>query len=962
MVEQLLSPDSSLVDATPLFLASLLIKSGIVVGVAGVIAFLLRYSSASLRHMVLTIAVASLLVLPIASILIPAWELPVLPGPIQSPIPDEVVPFENTGVPAVETPAPPATELTTFSWSNNGDVSVSVTTPAPPQLAEVIERETPIAVEPAPAVRAAPAVLSPAFQWTWKSLLGILWLAGVAALLARLLLAHAGVNLLLRKSNTVNNDAWRFAVDRYSRLLEIDMPVRMRVSSLATVPMIIGCRRPMLVLPEGFESWTDDRRRIVLLHELAHVKRRDCLSQYLIEIVCALYWFNPMVWLASKQIRIEREIACDDMVLMAGTRPSTYAQTILDTIKNIRQEEWSPIASIAMARKSDIEGRLISILDPDVRRSRLNRASAVLTTGMIAVIAVPIALAVPVRKQAEATPEDTRFPDESVPAVADQPVWTSVTVTPAAEDQREFSFQFGFGNELLVSNNQATQNGQGTWDVSTDAPVAPLMDCCGPEGPAYEIALSSEAIANWSDSDTLTIRQLIRLRRYGVDSEFIDGLDALGYSSLDVDELIELAKYGADPEYISELNAAGYLKLDVDELVRFSKYGVDGDLINALRAVGYTSITADEIVDLSKYGLDEDDIEDFARAGFANVPVDELIGMSKYGVDPDDVAEFRAAGYTSMSTNDFIELSKYGVDPDDIAKLGDVGLTGLTVDELVDISKYGVDADDIGALASAGYVNLSVDDLVQISKYGVDVDDLGDLANLGYVNLNVDELIELSKYSVDVDEIAELNDLGYKNLSVDDLVNISKYGTDVDDLAELREMGYTNLTADDMIMIGRYGVDVDDVRALKAAGYVFTVDEMIELSRYGVDGDEIAQLSSVGYTNLSVDELVDLAKYGVDADDIVELADYGIKGLSTSEIIDLGKYGVDPEIVVELRKLGHDNVKPEYLIKMAKYGIDADYIAELNDAGVEASLDDIIELGKHNVDPDFVRKMKKGKN
>ncbi|NND71291.1 MAG: hypothetical protein HKN43_06910, partial [Rhodothermales bacterium] len=621
MIEQLLSADNFILDATPLLLASLLIKSSIVVGIAGAIAFLLRYSSASLRHIVLTIAMASLLVVPLLVLVLPAWELPLLPS-------NDTPEIDNA-----EAFAPKIAdgELTTFVWSGDGQFSVSVTTPAPQAVADMIETQTPIQVESSP-VQSAPSLagMAEGRPWNWKAVLAMVWLSGVTIVLSRLFLAHAGVGLLLRRSRIVENEDWRFAVDRYARLLGIDRPVRIRTSALANVPMIIGCRRPILVLPEEFESWSEERRRIVLLHELAHVKRHDCFSQNIVEIVCAAYWFNPMVWLASRQIRVEREIACDDMVLMAGTKPSTYAQTILDTIKNIRQEEWSPVASIAMARKSDIEGRLISILDPDVRRAKLNRASAILTIGLIAAIAVPIALAVPVRKQAEPlAPEQPVADSADMPALAGESSWAPVVKNQAVESVEEpFSFEFDFdANDLFADDSPSS-----SWSTTTDVASAPEVDCCG-TGTTLAVGRNSERAPTWTTSDTLTVKQLIKLRQYGVDLEFIDDLNALGYNDLNVDELIELAKYGADPEYISELNAAGYLQLQVDEIVRFSKYGVDGELIAALRAAGYKSITADEIVELSKYGLDEDDIAEFAQAGYANLPVDDLVSLSKYGVD-----------------------------------------------------------------------------------------------------------------------------------------------------------------------------------------------------------------------------------------------------------------------------------------------------------------------------------------
>ena len=85
------------------------------------------------------------------------------------------------------------------------------------------------------------------------------------------------------------------------------------------MPIACGVIRPTVVLPAAADDWPDDRVRVVLLHELAHVRRRDCLTQAVADAACAVFWFNPLAWMAVRELRRERERACDDMVLAAGT-------------------------------------------------------------------------------------------------------------------------------------------------------------------------------------------------------------------------------------------------------------------------------------------------------------------------------------------------------------------------------------------------------------------------------------------------------------------------------------------------------------------------------------------------------------------------------------------------------------------------------------------------------------------
>ena len=115
----------------------------------------------------------------------------------------------------------------------------------------------------------------------------------------------------------------------------------------------------------------------MLLHELAHVKRWDCLTQTVARIVCALYWINPLVWLAARRMCVERERACDDLVLNGGCKASDYATHLVEIARTFRHMPQWP--AIAMARSSQLQGRIAAIVDASrARRSRPLTALAVL--------------------------------------------------------------------------------------------------------------------------------------------------------------------------------------------------------------------------------------------------------------------------------------------------------------------------------------------------------------------------------------------------------------------------------------------------------------------------------------------------------------------------------------------------------------------------------------------------------
>ncbi|HKR62835.1 MAG TPA: M56 family metallopeptidase, partial [Thermoanaerobaculia bacterium] len=143
-------------------------------------------------------------------------------------------------------------------------------------------------------------------------------------------------------------------------------------------PMTFGSR---ILLPHEAETWDDARLEAVLLHERAHVERRDSLLGLLSDITCAVYWFHPLAWIAARRSMLERERACDEAVLASHIAPTAYATTLLDVARG-------RALGIAMADRSHLETRIRAILDPTIRR-RMTRVSRVMVVGG-ALVAAPL--------------------------------------------------------------------------------------------------------------------------------------------------------------------------------------------------------------------------------------------------------------------------------------------------------------------------------------------------------------------------------------------------------------------------------------------------------------------------------------------------------------------------------------------------------------------------------------------
>jgi len=370
-----MSGEGSVLTWLPL-LGGLALKSLIVFLVAGVTLLTLRRASASARHLVCLLTLTALLALPVLSLALPGWRLPV-------PLPAS---------PAASAPVPSSSRAAMMPVSAGTGATMNVVPFAPPSA-----RLAPLLVLPPTAVPATPHL----FPWTVA--LSALWLGGALLAVLRPLLGLWGIARLSRDSASMSDAPTLALASECASALGLSGMPALRQAD-APVPMTWGWRRPVVLLPTDAHDWPDERLRAVLLHELAHVRRRDWLSHRFADIVCALYWFYPLAWLTARRLRTESEIACDDLVLISGVAAPDYARHLLDVARALRPASSAvPQAAIAMARTARIEGRLKMILDHTRSRRALSRRALLLTLGLSAAALVPLAVLHPgVRAQAAA--------------------------------------------------------------------------------------------------------------------------------------------------------------------------------------------------------------------------------------------------------------------------------------------------------------------------------------------------------------------------------------------------------------------------------------------------------------------------------------------------------------------------------------------------------------------------------
>ena len=305
-------------------LSEYLIKSFLVLSVSIVLVYLLRKKSASLRHLVLSVFFVGLLFLPILSSFTTGWETKFFPS------------WQTKNVAALETDG--------INRNLNGSSTTFGSALAASEVSlhmkEVKKDSRPI--------------------FGFVALL--IWTFGSIFLFIRIALGIYGTSRLTKEGQEIQDSLWKRLLDRFLKAVSLRRKINLLSHGKTMVPLTWGVIKPVVMMPAESQSWSENQRSVALYHELSHIKRGDYLVMILARISRAIYWFNPLSWVVLGMIKKEQERACDELVLKAGIKPSTYAENLL-FIRNSVSGNWNPPAVVLGAMsKSHLNDRLTTIL------------------------------------------------------------------------------------------------------------------------------------------------------------------------------------------------------------------------------------------------------------------------------------------------------------------------------------------------------------------------------------------------------------------------------------------------------------------------------------------------------------------------------------------------------------------------------------------------------------------------
>ena len=485
-------------------LVMLAVKSTLVLGGSAVVTLFMQRRSAAARHLVWSIALGSALMLPVLSLIVPAWKLAfasrrALEGLGMAPAPSAAPAVAVTPIAAPV----PASAIAVALRNGHRDEASSPDPVVARALA--LASGTPAAAAPVIVGGSAPIARlteSSTERWAasprWRERLApftmgelaivLLWPVGALLLLVRAAAGVAAVSRIANRATLVESDpALRHELgDALLRCTARDTELRM--SDEVDVAVTWGLAHPVVLLPCEAVEWTRERRRLVLEHELAHVVRRDVWMHLLARVTRSLYWPNPLAWLAERELRLESEQACDDAVIARGVRPTRYAEELLQLVRGLAPAAVPSLAP-GFASRPRIERRLRALLDARMPRRMLSRRDAGAAVLGALALAFPLAAMRPVSRE---LPESGQEPERSV-VVSTAPALAPIRAAAAA---RAVSSGIAIAVTATAASS-ATSTSSATL-ASTAMVALPRGGAGGGRGAGYGFAIASGAIAGGS--------------------------------------------------------------------------------------------------------------------------------------------------------------------------------------------------------------------------------------------------------------------------------------------------------------------------------------------------------------------------------------------------------------------------------------------------------------------------------
>jgi beta-lactamase regulating signal transducer with metallopeptidase domain len=516
-------------------------------------------------------------------------------------------------------------------------------TPAPaPQPAAFTAVETPAALPVIETAVSAPAPVPAVHSrlelpaGNWPAWVLAAWCLATLVQLGRTAWSYRFLRHLKRDARPAppelrrNFDAWMLSC-------RVHRPVRLLISRDIASPMAVGFRSPAVILPEPLLSeFAAEELDHVLLHELAHMARRDDWTNLAARLAGAFLALHPVALWMLRQIDREREMACDDWVVAMTGAARPYANSLARLFEICRAGGATPRPAHALAsgmatRASQLGERIQMLLrrdgrfTPNASAVRVAAGIVILSAAAMAVAQTPwwIAFAQnppPAPAAAPAPPE----PPEAAPAPAPAPPQPPATPPPAAP---------------------------------APVPQAPAAPPPPPAAAPPGGFLASLVAAGYGN---LSVNEIIDLKNAGISGSFLTGMAQAGWGHPSPQQLIELGHMGVSPEYARAMREAGLQNLTLQEVTDLRIHGARPESFREIHALGFGPYSAKTAIEFTIHGIGPDLFRALKDAGFTSATAQEIIEARTSGVGPRDIREARRYG-SNLTLRQIVQLKQAGV-------------------------------------------------------------------------------------------------------------------------------------------------------------------------------------------------------------------------------------------------------------------------------------------------------------
>ena len=512
---------------TTAMLLGLAWKSAAVAGLTLILLRLARSRSAGERSMIAHAGLAALLALPAAILLLPQW----------APLPE--------------------------SWFTAPMVQMEKTGGA--------------AIDPAPAAASVPVAVDGPFQGdgagstssvvAWSDLAPFLYLLPLLLLSGMMTLAVVRLFAMRGRAEILVERSWLSALAEAQRRMGFKHGTALLVSNELRSPISWGVLRPTIVLSPKAVAASGEAEAIIA-HELAHVARLDWAKLLGARAVCALFWFNPLVWMLARESHQLREEAADDAVLMADIDGPDYATLLVGAARHDNQGALLAAHGVAPG-KGSLKRRIARVLDGSLKRGPASASWMLMSLVLLAGVTAPLAA---FSATAEAGADFDRAAKTSpVSFAAAAPAATPLSVAAASGD---------------TARAAATQK-----PLTADQLVG-----------MRAVGVTPEYVAQMREhGGSMDPDDLIAAKAVGVDPAYIRAMRGV-FPGASMDDLIGTSALHIEPGYAREMKGE-FRNLSIDDLTALRAMGVTGDYIRKMRGAGYALKNPDDAIELRATGM-----------------------------------------------------------------------------------------------------------------------------------------------------------------------------------------------------------------------------------------------------------------------------------------------------------------------------------------------------------------------